>query len=71
MNEQEFALDGSEFIELNKLLKIVSLVQSGGEAKMIIKEGEVQLNGVEETRVRCKIRKGDVVQLGDYVVKVV
>lgn len=50
-----------EPIELNKLLKFENLVASGGEAKGIIKEGMVSLNGEVETQVRKKVMVGDTI----------
>jgi ribosome-associated protein len=64
----EFDLENHEFIELNKLLKILNLVESGGQANMMISEGEVQLNGELETRKRKKLFKGDVIEfMGERV----
>ncbi|MFT6843896.1 MAG: ribosome-associated protein [Flavobacteriales bacterium] len=51
----------NEYIELIKLLKIKSLVSSGGEAKMVVDEGLVTVNGETEWRKRAKLRPGDVV----------
>jgi len=56
-----------EYIELYKLLKVLDLVDSGGQAKMIVAEGYVLRNGETETRKRAKIRKGDVLVVGDDV----
>lgn len=67
----EFELEGHEYIELNKLLKILNLVESGGQANMMITEGEVQLNGEMETRKRKKLFKGDVIEFMGQQVKVV
>jgi len=53
-------------IELYKLLKFENLVQSGGEAKMLISAGMVKVNGEVETRKSKKIVAGDIVRLGDY-----
>lgn len=64
----EFELGNHEYIELNKLLKILNLVESGGQANMMIKEEEVLLNGELETRKRKKLFKGDVIEfMGDRV----
>ena len=60
----------SEYIELCVLLKLVNLVQSGGEAKFVISEGLVQLNGELETRKRKKIYAGDVVEFEGTVIEV-
>ncbi len=57
---KEFTIrEGEEFIELVKLLKLLDLVNSGGEAKMRIQDGEASLNGVVETRKRKKLYRGD------------
>lgn len=56
----EFELT-EEYIQLNNLLKALSLVGSGGEAKLLIKDGYVLVNGETELQVRKKLRKGDVV----------
>ena len=58
---QEFNLEGHEFIELNKLLKLLKMVGSGGEANVRIENGEVTENGIVETRKRNKLRAGDIV----------
>lgn len=52
----------SQPIELYKLLKIANLVGGGGEAKIVITEGYVYLNGVQEFQKRKKIYHQDVVQ---------
>lgn len=49
----------TEFIKLDALLKFASLVNSGGEAKMIIQNGEVLVNGEVCTMRGKKIRSGD------------
>lgn len=61
MRTVEFNLDDSPFIELNKLLKLLSIAESGGMANQIITDELITLNGVVETRKRCKLKKGDVV----------
>jgi len=53
-----------EPVELYKLLKFESLVASGGEAKHVIAEGRVTLNGHVETQKRKKIVSGDIVGFG-------
>jgi ribosome-associated protein len=55
-----FELRG-EYIELIKLLKATGLVMSGGEAKRVVEEGLVTVDGEVETRKRNKIRPGQVV----------
>lgn len=52
----------TEFIRLQELLKFASLVSTGGEAKMIISEGEVSVNGEPCLQRGKKLRPGDVVR---------
>jgi len=59
---EEFYLEDNEFIELNNLLKVMGLCESGGMAKILISEGRVNVDGNVELRKRCKIRKGQVVE---------
>ena len=66
----EFELQ-TEYIELNKLLKLLRLVESGGQAKLVIDDGMVLLNGKTEYRKRAKIRKGDQVQFDDQTIMIV
>ena len=47
--------------ELHKVLKFENLVQSGGEAKYVIAQGRVRVNGAIETRKRKKIVSGDLI----------
>ena len=56
-----------DYIELFKLLKVLDLVDSGAQAKMIVAEGYVLRNGEVETRKRAKIIAGDVLIVGDDV----
>ena len=60
-----------DHIELFKLLKVLDLVDSGGQAKLLIQEGHVQRNGEVETRKRAKIRVGDKIQIADVVIAVI
>ena len=62
---ETFQLQGHEYIELNKLLKVVRLVETGGEANICIEEGEVMVNGEIELRKRNKLRDGYVVEFRD------
>jgi ribosome-associated protein len=52
-----------EFIQLNNLLQILGLAQTGGHAKILIKNQEVLVNGDIELQIRKKIRKGDLVKI--------
>lgn len=49
-------------IELYKVLKIANAVSGGGEAKHVISEGYVFVNGDVETRKRCKVFDGDLIE---------
>ena len=51
-----------EFIKLGQALKLAGLVDSGVEAKIVIQDGEVKLNGAVETQRGKKIVSGDVVE---------
>ncbi len=51
-----------EPIELYRILKFENMVGSGGEAKLVISEGQVEVNGKVETKKRKKIISGDVVE---------
>ncbi len=59
---KEFILGSNEYIELNHLLKIMGLCDSGGMAKAVIAEGLVKVDREVELRKRCKIRNGQVVE---------
>jgi len=65
-----FSLEGREFIELNNLLKVTGLCGSGGVAKLLIADGLVKVDGVVETRKRCKIRAGRVVEFQGEIIEV-
>ena len=69
MPTEQFELR-DDFIELNKLLKIVNFCSSGGEAKQIISQGLITVDGEIEYRKRCKIRAGQLVEYGELKVKV-
>ena len=58
-----YNLKGVEYIELIKMLKLLRIASSGGEAKMMVEDGEVKLNGNPESRKRAKLRNGDIVQI--------
>ncbi len=60
----------TEYIELNQLLKICGLAGSGGEGGALVAQGNVRVDGQPELRKRCKIRPGQVVQLGDMRITV-
>ncbi len=55
----DFELIGHEYIQLNQLLKLLGLVETGGEANQRIVDGEVIVNKEVEYQKRKKIRAGD------------
>ncbi len=59
-----------EPVELYKILKFEGLVSSGGEAKSVIANGQVLVNGVLETRKRKKIVSGDIIEFGDEKIRI-
>ncbi len=59
-----------EPVELYKILKFEGMVTSGGEAKSVIAEGQVLVNGVVETRKRKKIVSGDIVEFGEEKIRI-
>ena len=69
MQEIDFTLEG-DHIELNQLLKLAGLCDSGGAGKMLVASGKVTVDGQAELRKTCKIRAGQVVALGDVRISV-
>lgn len=61
----------SEFVELYKILKFEGLAESGGNAKRVIEDGQVSVNGEIETRKRKKIRAGDQIDFIDHHIDVI
>jgi len=64
-----FTLNG-EFIPLIQLLKAIHLVQTGGEAQLVVSEGKVKHNGQVDYRKRLKVRRGDTVEYHGKIVSV-
>ena len=69
MQQIEFHLRG-EFVELNQLLKLTGVCDSGGAGKALVAEGVVSVDGKVETRKTAKIRAGQVVTSGDTQISV-
>ncbi len=65
---QTFTLENQEYIELNKLLKLLQLTESGGEANEAIVKARVKVNGVIEIQKRKKLHPGDKVQFAGKTV---
>ena len=59
-----------EPVELYKILKFEGLVSSGGDAKSVIADGRVSVNGRIETRKRNKIFSGDIIEFGNEKMRI-
>jgi ribosome-associated protein len=57
----DFELIDHKYIQLNQLLKLLGLVESGGEANQRIVDGEITVNKQIEYQKRKKLRKGDII----------
>lgn len=55
---------------LDQFLKLAGIAGTGGQAKLFIQGGEVQVNGVVETRRRKKLSADDVVEVGGETLRV-
>ncbi len=66
----EFKLQG-EFITLIQLLKAAGLVQTGGEAQIMVTEGKVKYNGEVDFRKRLKVRVGDIITFNGQKIHVI
>lgn len=60
-----------DHIELNQLLKLTGVCDSGGAGKHLVASGAVRVDGVVELRKTCKIRSGQIVETGDAAIDVV
>ena len=69
METIEFLLD-REHVELNQLLKLVGVADSGGRGKAIVASGAVAVDGAVELRKTCKIRVGQVVAVAGVEIHV-
>ena len=65
----DFDLDG-DFVELNQLLKLVGLADSGGAGKVLVASGAVEVDGAVELRKTCKIRAGQQVRVAGTTIRV-
>ncbi|MDI9239163.1 RNA-binding S4 domain-containing protein [Lysobacter sp. LF1] len=70
MQHIEFELD-RDHVELNQLLKLVGLCDSGGAGKAIVASGAVSVDGEVELRKTCKIRAGQRVVVDEVEILVV
>lgn len=68
---EDFELESRDFIELDNLLKVTGLCESGGRAKSLIADGCVKVDGKVELRKRCKLRKGQQVEFDGQLIRIV
>ena len=66
----DFELD-RDYIELNQLLKLAGLCDSGGAGKQLVASGAVQVDGAIELRKTAKIRAGQQVRVDDVLIRIV
>lgn len=69
MPQLTFQLD-RDHVELNQLLKLSGLCDSGGAGKALVASGAVYVDGQRELRKTCKIHAGQTVQLGEVSIRV-
>ena len=60
-----------EFIKLGQAMKLAGMVGSGVEAKIVITEGQVEVNGEVECRIGKKLHDGDIVSFDGEMIKIV
>jgi ribosome-associated protein len=65
-----FELKG-EFIALCDLLKTTGIANSGGQAKVMVADGLVKVDGAIELRKTAKIRQGQLIECFDHQIKVI
>ena len=65
-----FKVEG-DYIPMIQLLKAANLVETGGEAQIVVAEGEVKYNGEIDYRKRLKVKKGDLVEFRGTTIKVI
>ena len=66
----EFKLEG-DYIPLIQLLKATNLVQTGGEAQMVVTDGLVKYNGQVDYRKRLKVKRGDIIEFAGKKIMVI
>lgn len=60
----------TDYIKLDQLLKFSGVAENGADAKFMILEGEVSVNGETELKRGKKIKKGDIVKAGEQIINV-
>ncbi len=65
----EFKVIG-DYIPMIQLLKAANLIQTGGEAQIVVSDGEVMCNGQVDYRKRLKVKKGDTVEFRGEIIRI-
>ncbi|HOP14153.1 RNA-binding S4 domain-containing protein [Lentimicrobium sp.] len=65
---KSFTLSDYPYIQLNQLLKLLNLAETGGEANLMITEGKVKVNGTVELQKRKKLYPGDKVDFNGEII---
>ena len=60
----------TEYIQLIQLLKTLGISETGGQAKMIVDDDLVKLNGSIEHRKRAKLKKGDIIEVFNITIEI-
>ncbi|MCF8374089.1 MAG: RNA-binding S4 domain-containing protein [Bacteroidales bacterium] len=60
----------TESIQLIQLLKVVNISNSGGQAKLMVEDGEVKVNGEVDFRKRAKLFPGDKIEIFDQIIEI-
>lgn len=60
-----------EYIKLGQAIKAANLVESGVEAKVVIQDGEVKVNGQVEYQRGKKLHDGDIVEYKNMTIKII
>ena len=60
----------TESIQLIQLLKVLNISNSGGQAKLMVEDGEVKVNGEVDFRKRAKLFPGDKIEIFDQLIEI-
>ena len=69
--KKEFSIKGREYVELKNLMKLMDFVNSGGEAKVVIQDGQVLVNGEVDKRRGRKLKQGDLVKYKENEITII
>ena len=60
----------TEYIQLIQLLKTLGISETGGQAKLMVEDGLVKLNGDVEYRKRAKLKRGDKIEILNQLIEI-